>query len=61
LPDLVSIQVRDPERSAIFYERELGLKRQTTSPPGVIAFETSPIPFAVREPLPEVVRDLVEV
>ena len=51
-PDFVAIQVRDLERSAAFYERELGLRRRSDSPPGVIAFDTSPIPFAVREPLP---------
>jgi predicted enzyme related to lactoylglutathione lyase len=51
-PDFVAIQVRDLERSAAFYELELGLRRRSDSPPGVIAFDTSPIPFAVREPLP---------
>lgn len=51
-PDFLSVQVRDLERSAGFYERELGLQRAASSPPGVVAFNTSPIPFAVREPLP---------
>lgn len=49
-PDFLAIQVRDPERSAEFYGRELGLKCRADSPPGVIAFDTSPIPFAVRKP-----------
>lgn len=51
-PDFVSIQVRDLQRSAAFYERELGLTRLQATPPGVVAFDTTPIPFAVREPLP---------
>ncbi len=51
-PDFLAVQVRDLRRSADFYERELGLQRATGSPPGVVAFQTSPIPFAVREPLP---------
>src|SRR5215467_9918396 len=51
-PDFLSIQVRDLQRSAGFYERELGLQPMAGSPPGVVAFQTSPIPFAVREPLP---------
>ena len=36
----------------MFYESELGLERAQESPPGVVAFQTSPIVFAVREPLP---------
>lgn len=51
-PDFLAIQVRDLQRAAGFYERELGLQRAAGSPPGVVAFQTSPIPFAVREPLP---------
>jgi predicted enzyme related to lactoylglutathione lyase len=51
-PDFLSIQVRDLQRSAAFYQRELGLQPMAGSPLGVVAFQTSPIPFAVREPLP---------
>lgn len=51
-PDFVGLQVRDLDRSAAFYEGELGLQRTDSSPPGVIAFQTSPIPFAIRESLP---------
>lgn len=51
-PDFLAIQVRDLQRSAGFYERELGLQRAAGSPPGVIAFQTAPIPFAIREPMP---------
>ncbi len=43
-PDFLAVQVRDLQRSADFYERELGLQRATGSPPGVVAFQTSPIP-----------------
>jgi predicted enzyme related to lactoylglutathione lyase len=51
-PDFLAIQVRDLERSAAFYERELNLTRRSDAPPGVVAFDTTPIPFAVRDPLP---------
>jgi hypothetical protein len=56
-PDFLAIQVRDRERSQDFYERQLGLKPTAGSPPGVAAFATSPIPFAVREPLPGIDLD----
>jgi predicted enzyme related to lactoylglutathione lyase len=51
-PDFIGLQVRDLDRSAAFYEGELGLRRAPGGPPGVVPFETSPIPFAVRELLP---------
>jgi predicted enzyme related to lactoylglutathione lyase len=51
-PDFLGLQVRDLDQSTAFYQRELGLQRAPGSPPGVVAFQTSPIPFAVREPLP---------
>lgn len=51
-PDFLALQVRDLERAASFYERELGLRRTPASPPGAVVFQTSPIPFAVRSPLP---------
>lgn len=47
-PDFISIQVRDLERSAAFYERYLGLTRQP-GPPHAIVFDTKPVAFAVRE------------
>lgn len=50
-PDFLALQVRDLARSAQFYEHELGLTRAPEAPPGVVAFQTSPIVFAVREPL----------
>jgi predicted enzyme related to lactoylglutathione lyase len=51
-PDFLALQVRDLDRAAAFYEREIGLARAPGSPPGVVAFRTGTIPFAVREPLP---------
>lgn len=56
-PDFVALQVRDIERAAEFYETRLGLRRAPVSPPGAVVFATSPIAFAVREPLPGVDLD----
>jgi len=56
-PDFIALQVRDLERAAAFYETHLGLRRAPVSPPGAVVFATSPIPFAVREPLPGVDLD----
>jgi predicted enzyme related to lactoylglutathione lyase len=53
-PDFLALQVRDLDRSTAFYEHEIGLQRGPT-PSGVVGkvvFQTSTIPFAVREPLP---------
>lgn len=51
-PDFVSLQVRDLERAATFYEQALGLRRAPAAPPGAVVFATEPVAFAVREPLP---------
>ena len=48
-PGFISLQVRDLERSAAFYERYLGLKRSGTGPPHAVVFGTRPIAFAVRD------------
>ena len=56
-PDFVALQVRDLERAAEFYESSLGLRRAAVSPPHAVVFDTSPIAFAVREPLPGVDLD----
>ncbi len=53
-PDFIALQVRDLERAASFYESRLGLCRADVSPPGAVVFATTPIAFAVREPLPGV-------
>jgi predicted enzyme related to lactoylglutathione lyase len=51
-PDFLAVQVRDLDRAAEFYETRLGLRRLPVSPPHAIVFDTKPIAFAVREPLP---------
>lgn len=56
-PDFISLQVRDLERSATFYERYLGLTRSKAGPPHAIVFDTSPVTFAVREIVPGVDLD----
>ncbi len=48
-PDFISLQVRDLERSAAFYEQYLGLKRADAGPPHAVVFDTKPIAFAVRD------------
>ncbi|ROS51343.1 VOC family protein [Frigoribacterium sp. PhB24] len=55
-PDFISLQVRDVERSAAFYEEHLGLTRQD-GPPHAVVFATKPIAFAVRGALPGVDLD----
>jgi predicted enzyme related to lactoylglutathione lyase len=53
-PDFISLQVRDLEGSAAFYERYLGLARNPAGPPHAVVFDAKPIAFAVRDPLPGV-------
>ena len=53
-PDFIALQVRDVPRAAAFYEQWLGLVRAAASPPEAVVFDTHPIAFAVREPLPGV-------
>src|SRR5512142_1318303 len=48
-PDFISLQVRDLERSATFYEQYLGLVRSPAGPPHAVVFDTKPIAFAVRD------------
>ncbi|MEU6560520.1 VOC family protein [Nocardia nova] len=56
-PDFIALQVRDLDRAANFYRTRLGLEQAPGNPPGAVVFDTSPIPFAVREPLPGVDLD----
>lgn len=56
-PDFLGLQVRDLDRAAEFYESRLGLRRLPGNPPGAVVFDTEPIRFAVREPLPGVDLD----
>ncbi|MFK0249668.1 VOC family protein [Amycolatopsis azurea] len=51
-PDFFSLQVRDLDRAAAFYETHLGLSRLPVAPPHAVVFGTETIPFAVREPVP---------
>ncbi len=51
-PDFVALQVADLNRAAYFYETQLGLRRLPSGPPHAVVFDTAPIAFAVREPLP---------
>ena len=57
-PDFISLQVRDIERSAEFYEKHLGLTRQP-GPPHAVVFDTKPIALAVRSLAPGVDLDAV--
>ncbi|MGW7384479.1 VOC family protein [Streptomyces sp. NPDC054794] len=51
-PDFIALQVTDVIAAAAFFEEHLGLHRAPVSPPNAVVFATTPIPFAVREPLP---------
>ena len=51
-PDFVALQVADLDRAAAFYQNRLGLRRTGSGPPHAVVFDTAPVPFAVREPLP---------
>jgi predicted enzyme related to lactoylglutathione lyase len=53
-PDFISLQVRDLEGSASFYERYLGLTRSPAGPPHAVVFDTKPVAFAVRDVVPGV-------
>ncbi|MEU2681451.1 VOC family protein [Streptomyces sp. NPDC007107] len=56
-PDFIALQVKDVSGAAAFFEERLGLRRAPDGPPHAVVFATSPIPFAVREPLPGVDLD----
>src|SRR6187402_165271 len=57
-PGFISLQVRDIERAAAFYEQYLGFTRQP-GPPHAVVFDTKPVAFAVRDALPGVDLDAV--
>ncbi|WP_037304874.1 VOC family protein [Amycolatopsis orientalis] len=58
-PDFLSLQVRDLDRAAAFYETHLGLRRLPVAPPHAVVFGTGTIPFAVREPMPGMDLDAI--
>lgn len=58
-PDFISLQVRDLEASATFYEQHLGLVRSQAGPPHAVVFATEPIAFAVRDLAPGTDLDAV--
>lgn len=49
-PDFIGIQAEDLEAAKAFYNGKLGLPI-AEGPPDAIAFDSKPIPFAVRKPL----------
>jgi catechol 2,3-dioxygenase-like lactoylglutathione lyase family enzyme len=51
-PDFISLQARDLDASQAFYEQYLGLVRSPTGPPHAVVFDTEPIAFALRDPVP---------
>jgi len=55
-PGFISLQVRDVDASAAFYETHLGFTRQA-GPPHAVVFDTKPAAFAVRSALPGVDLD----
>lgn len=57
-PGFLSLQVRDLDASAAFYEKHLGFTRQP-GPPHAVVFATTPVAFAVREAAPGVDLDSV--
>lgn len=56
-PDFISLQSRDRELSAAFYEKYLGLARVEKAPPHAVVFATTPIAFAIRDVMPGVDLD----
>ncbi|RFA22719.1 VOC family protein [Subtercola boreus] len=58
-PSFISLQVRDLETSAAFYEKHLGLTRSPAGPPHAVVFDTKPVSFAVRDTLPGVDLDQI--
>ena len=51
-PDFVGIQAADLDAARAFYTGVVGLTAAPGGPPDAVVFDTKPIPFAVRTPLP---------
>ncbi|MGN6126010.1 MAG: VOC family protein [Humibacter sp.] len=58
-PDFVSLQVRDREASARFYEHTVGLTRLPVPNPAAAVFSAGGVAFAVRDPFPGVDLDAI--
>ena len=58
-PGFISLQVRDVEASAAFYETHLGFARQP-GPPNAVVFDTAPAAFAVRSLMPGIDLDTID-
>jgi predicted enzyme related to lactoylglutathione lyase len=58
-PNFIALQVRDLDAAADFYEGRLGLRRAPVNAPHAVVFATTPVVFALREPLPGVDLDAV--
>ncbi|MDJ1130584.1 VOC family protein [Streptomyces iconiensis] len=56
-PGFIALQVKDVPAAAAFFEERLGLRRASGGPAHAVVFETTPVPFAVRELLPGVDLD----
>lgn len=56
-PDFISLQVRDLAAAASFYEEKVGLTRLPAPNPHAEVFDTKPVAFAVRTPMPGVDLD----
>ncbi len=50
-PDFIALQVRDLGAARHFYTEVLGFTEAPVSPPHAVVFATTPIPFALREPV----------
>jgi predicted enzyme related to lactoylglutathione lyase len=47
-PDFISLQVRDLDTAAAFYEERVGLRRAPASPPGAVVFASEPVQLVGR-------------
>src|SRR5271170_5727940 len=50
-PDFIGIQVADLDAARTFYTEVVGLTVAPNGQPGVVVFDTKPVPFAVRTPV----------
>src|SRR5580704_5040093 len=50
-PNFIALQVRDLEASKALCVERMGLTPIPQGPPGVVVFNTEPVPFGIRNPL----------